>query len=309
MRTPLISGIALALALVGAFSARAAATDAGGANGRGIADGGATSAEVAAQPPKPFSLLAPLPGEVPPSRENESEYQLERADDGSGDLLYKASGFTARIHRDGSVAFHDKSSVQLLPLLPWMPLDTGPRGPTLEGVMFNLLGGRAGPAGRRRVLRDGTLHPSDDARMVIPAVTPFRPDPREGCRYPANCFFDAKIFLLSVAGTFDLTDALMRLHGKDPHRYQKARFLTQTYELRVRLTARAHGDDVRHAIATLEERLRAIAQNQSLTPAERRAIIRGLAAELDTATDEGRQARAQIENFERTHFPAPDGGS
>ena len=112
--------------------------------------------------------------------------------------------------------------------------------------------------------------------------------------------------LLGITGTFDLTDILMRLNGKDPYRVEKARFLAHTSELRVGLAARSHGDDVRKAAASLGTELASIAANEELSIAERRAIIQGLAAELDADTEEGRKARALIEAFLKTHLSGTD---
>ena len=54
------------------------------------------------------------------SRPPPDEYRLRRASDGSGDLVYEASGFYARVARDGAVRFRDRhvTNLQLLPFLP-----------------------------------------------------------------------------------------------------------------------------------------------------------------------------------------------
>jgi hypothetical protein len=305
MRTASVGRTVVALVLAGALNTRARAEPPGGEGG-GKAPA-ARPGDIFVAPAKPFSLLAPLPGERTPPREN--EYELRRADDGSGDLVYGASSFEGRIHRDGSVTFRDKSvTISLLPA--WFPLRTGVRGPTVQGLFRNILIGQTtNPTGTPHPARSAADDAPADLRAVIPGVTPYRPDPREACRYPQACFFTADLFALSATGTFDLTDALMRMNGKDPYRVEKARFLTQTSELRVRLAARAHGDDVRNATVSLHAELESIATNQRLTQAEKRAIINGLAAELDAATDEGRQARVQIEAFVRQRLPLPDAGS
>jgi len=295
------------LVLVTALSARAGeAPRPAGAAGSPAAPAGEEEAPRASPVVrKPFSLLAPLPGEVPsPPREN--QYELRVTDDGSGDLSYEASAFEARIHRDGSVSFRDKTIGSLS--LPWLPLQTGVRGPTVQGLLKNLFVVR--PVSRTGIPAPtpvDTSGPPVETRAVIPAVTPYRPDPREACRYP-NCFFDGKVMKLGITGTFDLTDILMRLNGKDPYRVEKARFLAHTSELRVGLAARAHGDDVRKAATSLGTELESIAANEQLSVAERRAVIQGLAAELDADTEEGRQARAQIEAFLKTHLSGTNTG-
>jgi hypothetical protein len=251
-----------------------------------------------AAPAKPPSLLGPLPS--PPVAPAES-YELRRADDGSGDLLYRAPGFDARIHPDGRVRFIDRH-IGLM-FLPFLPYRTNARGPTLESVLRGaLLGkserrrwaGRAGPAGT-------AVDPLNEPASLAPQITPYRPDPNEGCRYPAPCFFEASVFVI-VAGTFDVTDEMMRLFGQDPYRYEKARFMKGTEAMRVGFAGRAHAEDLRRESVQLRPRLEEIAADQGRTEAERRAIIEALAGEMDVTTAEGRKARASIDDFLRTRF-------
>ena len=256
---------------------------------------------------KPPSLLAPLP--TPPAAAAEA-YELRRAQDGSGDLLYRAPGFDARIYRDGSVRFTDRH--MSFRFLPWLPYRTNARTPTIQSLLRGALdktapasrtatgpGAPNGPNGAA-----GAVRAYDPAPVYVPAMSPFRPDPNEGCRYPKPCFFDAPVLLLSVAGTFDVTDELMRLGGQDPYRYEKARFMKGTGELRSRLAARAHADDLRDASDQLPRHLEEIAANPELTPGERRATIEALGREMDPATPEGRKARAVIDAFLRARFSA-----
>ena len=89
----------------------------------------------------------------------------------------------------------------------------------------------------------------------------------------------------------------MRLAGQDPYRYQKARFLGATSEMRIHLAARAHARDLARSSGELPARLAAIACNADLGPAERRAIIQALRAEVDTGTAGGRAQVEQISRF------------
>ena len=259
------------------------------------------------------SLLAPLP--TPPAAAAEA-YELRRAQDGSGDLLYRAPGFDARIYRDGSVHFTDRHVA--FRFLPWLPYRTNARTPTIQSLLRGALE-RSAPASRQATGAGGPNGPNgaagamrayDPVPVYVPAISPFRPDPNEGCRYPKPCFFDAPVLLLSVAGNFDVTDELMRFGGQDPYRYEKARFMKGTGELRSRLAARAHADDLRDASDQLPRHLEEIAANPELSPAERRATIEALGLEMDPATAEGRKARAVIDAFLRARFSAvPAAGS
>jgi hypothetical protein len=279
------------------FSVVAVAASTGGvayAETAGTADGGA--------PPQPRSLLSlPAPRQPPPD-----EYRLRRATDGSGDLIYEASGFYANVARDGAVRFRDRH-VTNFRILPFLPI-TGPRYgvPSLEDVVRRLGGRRRGgpnappDAPASDPIANETLSPST-------TFSRFRPDPREICRYPSPCFAEAPVTLITVTGTLDLTDELMRLAHEDPYRFQKARFLTATRELRIRMAGRAHAEDVARSRAELPRRLEEIACDQGLSVADRRAIIEALRAELDVATPEGRAQSERIRRFLESWGPA-DGG-
>jgi hypothetical protein len=238
------------------------------------------------------SLLAPIGSR--PSVAPLRDYELRRAP--NGDLVHEARGFTARIAPDGSVSFRDRHLT--LSLLPLLPRARGPRGPitsvpSLEAVIRNH--GNPPPPAPADVAQESSI--AYGARLPSPTVTPYRPDPREACSYPAPCFFAAAVVLVSVNGEFDLTDELMRLAGQDPYRFAKARFLAGTRDLRARLSARAHAEDLRRSLVDLPERLTLIACDDQRSEAERRAVLEALRAELDTGSPEGRDAGETIGRF------------
>jgi hypothetical protein len=248
-------------------------------------DGGAAAPSARPSP----ALLAPLPG--PPVHPHD-QYELHRAKDGTRDLLYEAPTFTARVARDGSVTFHDKKfGVTLLPLLFGTVPQSPDRGaPSLQSLIINH--GRRAPQPPEEVEESTVRYGS---RLPIPTTTQYRPDASEACQYPRSCFFDANVMIVSAMGTFDLTDQLMRLGGKDPYRYDKARFLAGTEEMRTRLAARAHADDLRDSTAALPGRLAAIRCDDRLTRAQRRGTLVWLRAELEPSTPEGRQAATLVD--------------
>jgi hypothetical protein len=253
---------------------------------------GASVPDAGTPGPKPTpSLLAPFKNPVKaPAQE---EYELRRAKDGSRDLLYDASTFTARVARDGSVVFRDKGfGVSLLPLL-FRPRTYRPPVMGVPSLMSVL--GHGG--GHNRVPPELSDESATNygSRLPLPTMSPFRPDPREACQYPRPCFFDAAVTIVNVTGTFDLTDDLIRFAGQDPYRYAKARFLAATRELRVRLAARAHADDLRDSAAELPSRLQTIRCDDRMSLADRRAILLGLRSELEAASPEGRTAAARID--------------
>jgi len=260
-------------------------------------------------PPAPRSLLS-LPG--PPKAAPLDEYQLRRASDGSGDLIYEASGFTARVARDGAVRFRDRhiAGIRFLPILPSISPRPGlrPDVPTVEDMLRGL-GRRRGadPTGA-----DPTGFPADPIanETLMPSTTfsRFRPDPREICYYPNPCFTNAPVTLLSVHGTLDITDELMRIAHQDPYRFQKARFLTATREMRVRMAGRAHAEDVARSGADLPRHLEDIACDDTLSRVDRRAILEALRAELDVSTPEGRAQGDRIRRF-LEDWDREDGGA
>lgn len=277
------------------FVVLSAANDAAANNAPPHADGGA--------PPQPRSLLSLPPPRQPPPPD---EYRFRRATDGSGDLIHEASGFYANVARDGAVRFRDRH-VTNLRFLPFLPIPGARPGvPSLEEVVRGLGGrGRGGPnrppeAPASDPIANETLSPST-------TFSRFRPDPREICRYPNPCFSSAPVTLLTVTGTLDITDELMRLAHEDPYRFQKARFLTATREMRIRMAGHAHAEDVARSRAELPRRLEQIACDQGLSVADRRAVIEALRAELDVATPEGRAQAQRIRVFLESWGPA-DGG-
>lgn len=260
----------------------------------------------AAGPPKPFSLL--VPPRPPLTGEPEATtYELRRATDGSGDLVYEGAGFGARVARDGAVTFRDKHLTALSLLAPWLPLPTPEDRPSLQSVLRRMIDNgksrRRGPPPS-----PSSPRPSDDPALIIPNGTSFRPDPREVCTYPHACYFQADLMLVNVTGKMDLTDELMRIHGQDPYRYAKARFMAETRELRAHLAARAQADDLRAAAVELPGRLEAIAGDERLSVAERRAILEALRDEVDATTPEGQALRRRIGELLKTRFEAPDAG-
>ena len=230
-------------------------------------------------------LLAPLP---PPRPERGEEYVLNPAGDGSGDLIYDGSRFRARVAADGSVTFDDKR-VTALSGLGWLPAPAQFGVPSLQLSLKMLLKGKSPP----RPPEPDDSRPPPETTQVIPEVTRYRPDPREGCR---TCGFEVRPVLVNAVGRFDLTDELVRMNGKDPLRYEKARFLVATREARFKMAAKAHADNIRRAKSELPLRLHAIACAPELSVAEKRGILMALRDEMNTTT-EGIEAAARIREF------------
>jgi hypothetical protein len=247
------------------------------------------------QSPTPWvpSLLAPPKKSTPADR----SYELHRAKDGSGDLVYEAPGFTARIARDGAARFIDRHFRLIGPWSLLAPVAPPTGQSSLQGLIVDVLGRKAPHRSR----------PHDDDPLpgpvpLVPTMTPYRPDPGEACTYPRPCFFEAGVVLVGVGGGFDLTDELMRLAGQDPYRYEKARFLAATGSLRGGLAARALAENVRRATKELPAKLDEIACDASRPVRERRATIEALRDEIAGDTPAARAAVATIDGFLAARF-------
>jgi len=234
-------------------------------------------------------LLAPQPRQAGP--EGTRRIDLKDAKDGSGDLVYEETTFTARIAPDGSVSFKDRR-VSNPSLVPFVPMRTQFAVPSLQSSLKGLLKGKAPPAPGPSELDQGLAPP--ETKQVIPDVSRYRPDTREGNRLDQNYM---GIPVIGGVGGFDAADELTRFSGKDPNRFQKANFLAATHDRRIAMAVRMHAVYIRQAVAELPGRLQSIACDDRLSYRERRAILVALANEMDTNVPEGAQAATDINAF------------
>src|SRR4051812_22459063 len=158
-----------------------------------VADPPAPAArKAAAAPAKAPSLLAPLPS--PPAAQAEA-YELRRAGGGAGGLFFWGPGLDAGIYPGGSGGLPAPPPSPRF--FPWLPYRTNAGTPTLQSLLRGaLLAPAPGPGGGRGSkgvagATSGGIRAYDPAPPYVPAISPFRPDPNEGCRYPKPCFFDA----------------------------------------------------------------------------------------------------------------------
>lgn len=243
-------------------------------------------------PPPPAAPASLVPAPAPRRTAQADRVDLKDAKDGSGDLLYETSGFTARVAPDGGVSFKDKR-VSGLSAFPWLPMKTRMGVPSLQASLLHLLGGPRVVPPPPSELDEGLAPP--ETKQVIPEVSRYRPDPRENCR---NCpAFNELVVPLEGAGRFDVSDEINRFSGKDPNRFQKAAFLAATHDQRIQMAVKVHGDYIRRAAAELPGRLQAIACDERLSYRERRAILAQLAREMDTTLRDGANGAVTINAF------------
>jgi hypothetical protein len=260
-------------------------------------------------PPAPPSARDSAPVLIPPVRGGatvpaDRGYQLRPSHDGSGDLLYEAPTFTARVARDGTTTFQDHP-YKMGSWFPYAPLAVPNGRPSLQSAVRDLLSRRGRPPPPAPSPPAG---PSVPPNMMIPPMSQYRPDPREACQYPRSCYFEPGI-VVGPTGAGDLTEEIMRFNGQDPYRHEKAVFLAETRDMRQLMAVRAAAQDIRAAKADLAARMLAIACDERRSVRERRAVLQALGAELDGATPEAREAAASVKRFITGFFDGGDGRS
>src|SRR4051794_6787496 len=161
--------------------------------------------------------------------------QLRDANDGSGDLVYDGTGFTARVAPDGSVRFADKRVSDGTPL-GFLPMRVDMPVPSLQSSVKALLKGHSPPPASPSELDQGAAPP--ETKQLIPEVSRYHVDAREGCQICATGFFELAV-PVNWFGRFDVTDELTRFSGQDPNRAQKAVFLVATRDQRIKMASKA----------------------------------------------------------------------
>ena len=215
----------------------------------------------------------------------EGTYVLQPAADGG--YTYNAKTFEARIARDGHVTFKDVHGSAGLTVLG-MPLFGAPEPP----------GGRPSLS----LAISDWLRPNP--KRPIPFSLPESPgfaDPT--LALPAEMRRPLGPMLVGVTGTFDLTDELMLQTGQGWYRTDKAKFLSATFEFRLKMAVTEHRRLLLAAIDELPDRLRALWADGRYTPRERRRIVFLLWAEVDVRDDSGRAIVRAIESWIRNELP------
>jgi hypothetical protein len=227
-----------------------------------------------------------LPRARPVDLSEQGTFNLRRAGEG---YVYDDARFEARIARDGVVTFKDKRATVSFPTL----LGSGPRpqGPTLESTIRDYLRSRR---------RKGP--PSPPPELEPPPPLSRKLEPSEVCPPGSPCHVLPIPSSVEVRGSFDLTDEIMRAHGQRPYAYEKARFLSATFEFRVRMAIEARKADLKSSLAILPERLDELLGDERWSARERRRILYELWYETD-ATAEGERAARAIEAAIRRHLP------
>jgi hypothetical protein len=230
----------------------------------------------------PAPLLAlPTPKRLSP---NQGEYVLRRAP--GGGYLFEDFRFTAHVAPDGHVNFRDKHI-------------------RFETRVFGVLAEKYRRAGDDRPSLIQALEQvirKDPDRPISPMVEVCQQ--RVDMLLPGMAACTLVATPITIVGTWDLTDELMNLTGQGWYRYEKAKFLSATFDFRVRLAAERHAKLLREALTDLPDRLEALWRDTGFTPREKRRIMCLLWAEVDVDQTESRKAADVISGWVRRKIPA-----
>ena len=229
----------------------------------------------------PSLLAIPAPPKLSP---NAGEYVLNRA--AGGAYVYDDYRFDARIAPDGHVTFVDKPfrlETRVFGVLSQKYRREGDRRPALVQAI-------------EQVLRD------DPDRPISPMV--------EVCEQRVDMILLglAPCVLtktpIHIRGSFAQLEDLMNLTGHGWYRYEKAKFLSVTFDFRVRLAAKHHEKLLRETIADLPNRLDALWRDAGFAPREKRRIVCLLWAEVNVDQPDARKAADVITSWIRRRLPS-----
>jgi hypothetical protein len=221
-----------------------------------------------------------------PDNTLEGSYGLRKWGEG---YMYQDQKFEARVAPDGTVSFKDKHlNASLFTPFSWI-------GKTRAQQRQQALPERTGrdPVAYRHTPWIAPHEPRSSARDVPQA---------EICPPSSSCYALPVTMAVEVTGTFDLTDEIIRGLGKDPDALDKARFLSATFEFRMKLAIAQRKRQMRKALDDLPQSLDDLWADGRYSPRERRRILYELWYEMDR-TPEGDRAAMMIETFIRRQLP------
>ena len=208
--------------------------------------------------------LATAGGVRPEVRPNEGTYTLWRGPDRTH--VFRHPEFEARVAPDGHVVFEDAHPPAIGPFGKTYRR-AGDERPSLAGALQDVA-----RADRRQ-------------RSVVDApVCAHNPDPR----LPPSAKCRRSALPISVSGSFDLTDEMLDRVGPGWNRLEKAKFLSATFEFRMKLAAQ-HRQPLPPDPIELSARLDDVWRDERYTLRERRRMICLVWAGLSSSDPEARQ--------------------
>ena len=221
-----------------------------------------------------------------PDNSLEGSYGLRKWGEG---YVYQDQKFEARVAPDGTVSFKDTHlNASLFTPFSWI-------GKTRAQQRQKALPERPGrdPVAYRHTPWIAPHEPRSSVRDV---------PQEEICPPSSSCHALPMPMAVEVSGSFDLTDELMGSLGKDPSALDKARFLSATFEFRMKLAIAQRKQQMRTALNDLPKSLDVLWADARYSPRERRRILYELWYEMDR-TPEGDRAALMIEAFIRRQLP------
>jgi hypothetical protein len=209
--------------------------------------------------------------------------------------VYEDPRFEARIAPDGVVAFTNRQApISLFPF-SWIASLPPLREPTLDP--WKPLEPSTYTSRPWRPLPGQLLTPRHQLELsqICPAGT-------------SSCGFPPTANMISVGGSWDLTDEMMAGLGQDPNALAKARFLSATFEFRMKLAAEASAAEMKTALLVeLPATLDRIWADRRYTARERRRILYEVWYQTDR-TPAGQRAAKTIAIFIQERLPcgSPD---
>jgi len=231
--------------------------------------------------PAPSLLNLPFPRTPPP---NMGDYLMMPT--AGGGYVYDDYRFVARVAADGHVTFKDKKfrlETRVFGVLSEKYRREDDRRPSLVQAIEQVL--RNDP--------DRPISPmlevcQQRVDMILPGLAP--------------CIMTATP--ISIRGSFALVDELLNFGGQGWYRYEKAKFLSATFDFRVELAAKRHAKLLREAIADLPNRLDSLWRDAAFSPREKRRIMCLLWAEVNVADGPSRKAADVMLSWIRRRLPA-----
>ena len=112
-----------------------------------------------------------------------------------------------------------------------------------------------------------------------------------------------------LGGHFDITEALMRMHGEDPYRHEKAKFMEASRGERMEMAAAVRAERLKDAVVKMPPYLEKIWRTARWSPAERKLALFSLWDEVIEEGDAelvaaGAKVRQEILWFIQRRLPA-----